>query len=95
MSQPADTNQSIPIPQAIAMAAQKIDAGELNPAEVILRQILEKQPENPHATHLLGIIAHRVGRSELALEMIGICLVAVTVKIQSTILIEMPVDLMF
>jgi len=63
--------QNIPIPQALAMAAQKIDAGELQPAELILRKVLEKQPGNPHATHLLGIIAHRVGRTELALEMIA------------------------
>lgn len=64
-------SQTIPIPLAMSIAAQKIDAGELRPAELMLRQILEKQPENPHAMHLLGIIAHRVGRSELALELIG------------------------
>lgn len=64
-------NEVIPIPKALALAAQKIDAGDLNPAEIILRQILKKQPGNPQANHLLGIIAHRVGRTELALEMIA------------------------
>ena len=63
--------QNMPIPQAITLAAQKVDAGELQHAEAILNKILLKQPENPHATHLLGIIAHRVGRSELGLAMIG------------------------
>lgn len=63
--------QQVTIPQGLSMAAHKIDAGDLRPAEVLLRRILEKQPDNPHALHLLGIIAHRVGRSELALELIG------------------------
>lgn len=64
-------NQNIPIPLAISIAGQKIDAGELRPAENLLRQVLEKQPENPFALQMMGIIAHRVGRSELALELIG------------------------
>ena len=63
--------QNIPLPQAMNLAAQKIDAGELQVAEAILKQILQKQPENPNAMHLMGIIAHRVGRTELGLEMIG------------------------
>ncbi len=64
-------NQNIPIPQALAFAAEKIDKGELQQAEHILRQVQEKQPDNPHASHLLGIIAHSVGRTELGLELIG------------------------
>jgi len=61
----------IPVHLAISAAAEKIDAGDLRPAEILLRQVLERQPENPHALHLLGLIAHKVGRSELALELIG------------------------
>lgn len=67
----AAAQKVIPIPLAMSIAAQKIDAGDLKPAEIMLRQILQQQPENAHAMHLLGIIAHKVGRSELALEMIG------------------------
>lgn len=63
--------QNIPIPQALAIAAEKIDKGDLPKAEHIVRQVLDKQPENPHAHHLLGLVAHKVGRTELALEMIG------------------------
>ncbi len=63
--------QKMPIAQAIASAAQKIDAGELQHGEVILQQVLKKNPNNPHALHLMGIIAHRVGRTELGLEYIG------------------------
>lgn len=72
MTNPAAPSvQTIPIPLAISIAAQKIDAGELQPAETMVRQILEKQPENPFALHLLGLIAHKVGRGEMALELIG------------------------
>jgi tetratricopeptide (TPR) repeat protein len=67
----AGANKTIPIPLAMSIAAQKIDAGDLKPAEIMLRQILQRQPENAHAMHLLGIIAHKVGRTELALELIG------------------------
>lgn len=63
--------QHVSIPRALALAAHKIDAGELPFAEGILAQVLNKQPENPRAMHLMGIIAHRVGRTELGLELIG------------------------
>ncbi len=59
------------IPQALALAAQKVDAGELPHAEAIIKEVLKKQPGNPHANHLLGVLAHRVGRTELGLELIG------------------------
>jgi len=59
------------IPQALALAAQKIDGGELPHAEAIIQEVLKKQPDHPHANHLLGILAHRVGRTELGLELIG------------------------
>ena len=71
MNRATAVNQNIPIPHALAFAAEKIDKGELQVAEGVVRQVLEKQPENPHANHLLGIIAHRVGRTELALDLVG------------------------
>jgi tetratricopeptide (TPR) repeat protein len=64
-------NKLGPIPKDIEIAAQKIDAGELRPAELILQQILNQEPENAHALHLMGIIAYRVGRGELALDLTG------------------------
>lgn len=63
--------QQIPIEYAIVLAGQQIDAGQLQSAEGMLRQILQRQPKNPFALHLLGIIAHRAGRAELAVELIG------------------------
>ena len=63
--------QQIPIDQAIMLAGQQIDAGQLQSAEGILRQVMQKQPNHPFALHLMGIIAHRAGRAELAIELIG------------------------
>lgn len=63
--------RQIPIEQAIQMAAQQIDAGQLPAAEAMLRQVLQQQPKNAFAMHLLGVIAHHAGRAELAVELIG------------------------
>lgn len=53
------------------LASQQIDAGQLPSAEGMLRQVLQKQPKNAFALHLMGVIAHRAGRAELAVELIG------------------------
>lgn len=37
----------MPIEQALQIAAQQIDAGQLQPAEAILRQIQDKSPTRP------------------------------------------------
>ena len=64
-------NQQIPIEQAIVLAGQQIDAGQLQSAEGMLRQVLLRQPGNAFALHLMGVIAHHAGRAELAVELIG------------------------
>ncbi len=78
----SDRGKLIPLPQAIEMAARNIDAGELRPAELMLQQILKKDPENAHALHLLGIIAHKVGRGELALDLTGRALARLPNEVQ-------------
>ncbi len=76
-SQPATASNVLmqpppmPVEQALMLAGQKVDAGELQGAEAILRQVLQRQPRNAYAVHLLGVIAHHAGRAELALELIG------------------------
>ena len=59
------------IPQALQIAAQQIDAGQLQPAEAILRQILSKLPAHAEALHLMGVLTHQTGNSELAVDLIG------------------------
>lgn len=61
----------LPADQALEAAARQIDEGRLQSAEGLVQQVLQQQPGNPFAIHLLGIIAHHVGRTELAAELIG------------------------
>lgn len=42
-------------------------AGRLDAAELVLTRILRAQPDHPHATHLLGVVAYRAGQIETAL----------------------------
>jgi tetratricopeptide (TPR) repeat protein len=46
-------------------------AGRLNEAERIYRQILEVDPDNADGLHLLGVIAHETGHNEVAVDLIG------------------------
>ncbi len=58
------------IPQLIQQAIQHIEAGELSATEDLCQQILELDPQNSDAWHLLGAVnAHR-DQNEIALEKI-------------------------
>ena len=59
------------IPEALAIAVQHHQAGRLQAAEQIYRQILAIEPNQPDALHLLGVIAHQLGKHEVAVEYIG------------------------
>jgi protein O-GlcNAc transferase len=59
------------IPQALALALQHHQAGRLQAAEQIYRQILQTQPNHAEAIHFLGVIAHQVGQHETAMEYIS------------------------
>jgi tetratricopeptide (TPR) repeat protein len=63
--------QQISPAQAVALAGEQIEAGQLQSAEGLLRRVLQRQPRNAFALHLMGVIAHRAGRAELAIELIG------------------------
>ena len=58
------------IPEALAIAIQHHQAGRLQAAEQIYRQILAVEPNHADAIHLLGVIAHQVGKHEIAVEYI-------------------------
>jgi tetratricopeptide (TPR) repeat protein len=70
---------TVPLPQqagmsiehALAAAAQHQEAGRLQQAEHILRQVLQAQPRQPFALHLLGIVAHMAGNSDMAVKLIS------------------------
>jgi tetratricopeptide (TPR) repeat protein len=59
------------IPEALATAIQHHQAGRLQAAEKIYRQILALDPAHAGAWHLLGLLTHHAGKQELAIEYIG------------------------
>ncbi|MFT3757941.1 sulfotransferase [Thauera sp.] len=56
--------------QAMQRAAQLQTAGRLPEAEQLLRQILQGQPEHPHALHLLGVVAYQAGHAARGMALI-------------------------
>jgi tetratricopeptide (TPR) repeat protein len=56
--------------QAMALASQHQSEGRLQEAEHLLQQILQAQPQHAFALHLLGVIAHQLGKPELAVELL-------------------------
>lgn len=62
--------QNVPIPHALQMAVAHHQAGRLEDAEQIYRQILIAEPNNTDALHLLGLARHQAGNSESAAELI-------------------------
>ena len=65
-----DIGRTTSIPQAIKIAIEHHQSGRFPQAEVIYRQILQVEPNHSDALHLLGMIAHQVGKTELAVEFI-------------------------
>lgn len=71
-SPPAQTEvvyQTLPIPEAIQLATQLHQQGELQQAETIYRQVLEVEPDNFDALHLLGVIAAQTQHYDAAIEL--------------------------
>jgi predicted TPR repeat methyltransferase len=58
------------ISQALAIAVQHHQAGRLQAAEQIYRQILAVEPNHVDAIHLLGVVAHQSGNNEMAVKYI-------------------------
>lgn len=62
---------NVSLPEALRLAIAHHQAGRLQQAEAIYRQILQIQPTHPDALHLLGVIALQVGQHDVACELIG------------------------
>src|SRR3989338_6085393 len=56
------------IPEALSLALAHHQAGRLQDAEALYRQILQAQSDHPDALHLLGVTAHQAGKHEIAVE---------------------------
>jgi protein O-GlcNAc transferase len=68
-------NETIHEPVDVAVEFQKAlqfhQAGQLQMAEAIYRQILEVNPKHSDALHLLGVISYQVGRYDIAINLIS------------------------
>ena len=56
------------IEEILDSASQKHEAGRLEQAEPLYRRVLDTQPEQPDALHLLGILLHQRGQRDDAIE---------------------------
>jgi len=59
------------IAEALTRAVQYHQAGDLAQAEQIYRQVLQADPAEANALHLLGMLAHQVGQHQAAQALIG------------------------
>jgi Flp pilus assembly protein TadD len=57
--------------EALAIAVRHHQAGRLQAAAQIYRQVLAVEPNQVDALHLLGVIAFQAGKFDLAIEYIG------------------------
>lgn len=57
--------------ESLTTGLQHHQGGRLDQAELIYRQILDANPQNADALHLLGVIAHQRGQADRAVQLIG------------------------
>jgi len=75
----AEKKQRRPVMQGTPPGVQKVfadalrhhQAGRLNEAERLYRQILAVDPRHADSLHLLGVIAYQAGRHDLAVDLIS------------------------
>ena len=66
----AEQQQTLTIQQALDLAVQHHNEGRLSQAESIYNKILQNNPDQPIALHLLGVIAHQTGKNDIAVDLI-------------------------
>jgi len=64
------SGQQLTVEQAMATATQLHGQGKLRDAEIMLNKILSFQPNFGPALNLLGVIAHQVGKVDIAIELV-------------------------
>jgi predicted O-linked N-acetylglucosamine transferase (SPINDLY family) len=57
--------------EALRTALEHHRVGQLREAEAIYRQIIKAEPQHADAWHLLGVVAHQLGHSDIAIQLIG------------------------
>lgn len=71
---PAADGQTIS--QLVQTALRHQQADRLPQAEALYRQVLQQQPNHPDALHLLGMLLHQAGNSEMAVALINRAILA-------------------
>ena len=66
----AEHHQTLTIQQSIDLATQHHKGGRLSQAETAYQRILESDPNQPIALHLLGVVAHQTGKNDVAIDLI-------------------------
>ena len=64
------TKKQFQIAETFGRAIQHQQSGRLREAEILYRQILAQQPAHADSLHMLGLIAYRAGRQDVAADMI-------------------------
>ena len=67
----AECDRMRAIQKATALAVQYHQAGDLLKAESIYQQILQSDPNQPIALHLLGLISYQAGKNNIAINLIN------------------------
>jgi tetratricopeptide (TPR) repeat protein/2-polyprenyl-3-methyl-5-hydroxy-6-metoxy-1,4-benzoquinol methylase len=66
----APSQQTLTMQQALDIGVEHHNAGRLPEAENIYQQILQAEPNQPVALHLLGVVAYQVGKYDIAVDLI-------------------------
>jgi tetratricopeptide (TPR) repeat protein len=66
-----EKTQQLSFAEAMQLAYRHQSEGRLPQAEVLLKRILQVRPQDVQALHLLGVINHQAGNTEIAINMIG------------------------
>ena len=64
------SSKNFTLEEAMSIAEKLLGQGKLQDAEVMLKKMLNFKPNFPPALYLLGIIAHQVGKADLAIKLI-------------------------
>jgi Flp pilus assembly protein TadD len=65
--QPPPVPRNVSVPEALRMAGEHFQARRYGEVEAFCVKVLEVEPENPDALHLIGLTAHMNGRHAIAL----------------------------
>jgi len=67
----ASEGGSVSLEEALRLAVNEQQRGNLDAAETVYRRVLEVAPDHPDALHFLGVLHHQRGRPEAAVRLIS------------------------